>query len=30
MPKQDRRPYDKPPLVSRAGAEDEKERVKGR
>jgi uncharacterized protein YacL len=30
LPKQDRRPYDKPPLASRVGAEDEKERVKGR
>jgi uncharacterized protein YacL len=30
LPKQDRRPYDKPPLVTRAGVEDEKERVKGR
>lgn len=30
MPKQDRRPYDKPPLATRAVVEDEKERVKGR
>jgi uncharacterized protein YacL len=29
-PKQDRRPYDKPPLASRAGVDDDKERVKGR
>ena len=30
MPKQDRRPYDKPPLATRVVVEDEKERVKGR
>ena len=30
MPRQDRRPYDKPPLVSRPAIEEEKERVKGR
>jgi uncharacterized protein YacL len=29
-PKQDRRPYEKPPTANRVGAEEDKERVKGR
>jgi hypothetical protein len=28
--RQDRRPYEKPPMANRIGAEDDKERVKGR